>query len=255
MGVCSYSWPVVPLCARQRRDVREEDLIENGLFRRCNVSRSRDQRDNFGGICRSRLGRDGDWHFVAQLYGCVLSCPYCYVTPNGIFGDPEIIHSADLVRHYHASNLPVFHLMGGAPGLYLENWSQLTGRMSDKDIFHSDLLLVEQPYKSRWLLDVLLRSPADVLVAINIKGTDSGNFRVNTGKPMPSDLFWKNFERVSEALDMVQSNIDYNPFYVTFTDPNPDTLPAMKEQIAVRVGEEFLEDCFVIDSVHYRSLE
>ena len=34
------------------------------------------------------LKKKGDWRyqFVVQLRGCVLNCPYCYVTQDGVWG-------------------------------------------------------------------------------------------------------------------------------------------------------------------------
>ena len=247
----TYEWPIVPICKRQHRDIRDEDLISGGLFRRCVVTRHRDQRDLFAEICTKRLNRDGSSHFVVQAYGCVLDCPYCYVTPRGIWGDPVLFSSLDLIHLFRSTGLKIFHLMGGAPGLYLEKWWEIV-EMIDKqtELFHSDLLMVEKPYSPEVFENLDL---SKCLIAINVKGVTPENYEDRTRTPFPNNLFWRNMDIVADYVD--STRYGHNPFYVTFTDPDLNMLEAFKEQVVDRCGKSILEESFVIDTVHYNALK
>jgi hypothetical protein len=124
-----------------------------------------------------------------------------------------------LIEAYRKTGLQVFHLMGGAPGLYLKHWREIANKV---DVFHSDLLLVEESYDINWLIDL----PG--LFIISVK-----DFKVDM------ELFWRNFDTV------INSGID---FYITFTGR-----PILREAISQRYGKEVLRDSFVIDIVEYEA--
>jgi hypothetical protein len=35
-----FKWPVVPLCEAQLKDVRPEDVLEGGLYRKCDTGKT-----------------------------------------------------------------------------------------------------------------------------------------------------------------------------------------------------------------------
>ena len=83
------NWPIVPLCKKQLLDINLNDILENGLYRLCNTYKGGGGYDKFPVIYEKRYGiNPGGNQFVVQLYGCPLKCSYCYVTINGIWGDP-----------------------------------------------------------------------------------------------------------------------------------------------------------------------
>ena len=90
----NFKWPVVPLCEKQLRDIRQKDILEDGLYRLCDIYRGGGGYDQFINIYNKRFGTsltDGR-QFVVQLYGCPLRCPYCYVTEDGVKSKPTHIH-------------------------------------------------------------------------------------------------------------------------------------------------------------------
>ena len=241
-------WRVCPIQGRQLKDVREEDLF--GDFRLCDSYRGGGGYDQFPKIYDDRhywlKRKDLNGQFVVQLYGCPLNCYYCYVTRDGVFGESVDYTSDELVEWYRKSGQAVFHLMGGAPAIYMKQWPDIVKRLKDDEIFHSDLLLIECVYKQKWLKS-LVRD--NVLLAVDIKGVTPIDFHQNTGRrltPKYKDLFWKNLDKV------VTSEVD---FYLTFTNPALYYLEKFKERLSRRYGDWILEDSFVIDLVDYDALK
>jgi len=233
------NWKVVPICERQKLDIRRDDLLCDGDFRKCDVYRSGSGYDKFPYIYDRRFGKRLHNQFVVQLFGCPLDCFYCYVTPDGIWGDYKIYHSNELVKTFLNSGQEVFHLMGGAPGLYVEDWFDIVERLPERFVFHSDLLLIEKPYKKEYLRYI----NKNVLLAVDIKGTSPENFLQNTRRPFNSKLFWNNLDVV------VNSGVS---FYLTFTNPGKE-LVAFKATLAQRFGTSALKDSFVIDLIKYNA--
>jgi len=214
-------WPVVPICSNQLLDVNPDDLLENGLYRLCDVYKGGGGYDRFPVIFERRFGYTiNAVQFVVQLYGCPLSCSYCYVTKSGVFGKPIYKSTEELITSFDKAFVSVFHLMGGAPALYLENWKEIA---SLPPVFHSDFLLIEKEYELEWLENL----PG--LHVVSLK-----DFPVNY------DLLWRNFDCLVEA--------GVN-FYVTFTGE-----PILKEAVFRRYGKRVLEDSFVVPIIHYKSL-
>ena len=204
-------WKVVPLSSGQLLDVRPEDVLRGGDFRLCDTYRSGGGYDQFPAIWERRSGEPGRARqFVVQLYGCPLDCPYCYVTREGVWGEPKLYSSRDLVEAFVESGAAVFHLMGGAPALYMQHWPELLSELDQLPhknwVFHSDLLLTEQVYPHA-LLKRIVHPRA--LYAVDVKGLTEEEHRQNTRKPFLSYRLWTNlggllFWRV--------------PFYCTFTN-------------------------------------
>ena len=240
-----YKWKVVPLCEEQLLDITPSDVLYNGLFRKCNVYKSGGGYDVFPQIFYKRKGYYiNPTQFVVQLYGCHLKCPYCYVTPNGIWNEPVEFTSEELVENFVGTNLDVFHLMGGSPALYIEYWPELIGMLDNygQFIFHSDLLLTEKRY-NRPLLKAI--SQENCLYAVNIKGVTEEDYKRNTGMEFDSPMFWLNF------YDLVVCNV---PFYVTFTNPDMRYYEKFYDHVRNVFGQDVLEDSFVIDLKEYEAV-
>lgn len=248
-----YLWKVVPICERQRRDVNESDLIRNGLYRRCDIYKGGGGYDKFEDIYRKRNSiPDGNYsrQFVVQLHGCPLRCPYCYVTEDGIHAGYALVGTEQLVKDFKDTGLRVFHLMGGAPALYIEQWADIIKQLEREACgipFHSDLLCVEKPYDDSILEE--LAAHKDTLYAVSIKGATQEEFKKNTGVELDTDLFWDNFTK------LVKHNI---PFYITYTGMDSNSRMLFETEVCSRFPDTYnkiLEDSFSINLVHYKALE
>lgn len=219
-------WPVVPLSRRQLRDINTEDILEDGLYRKCNIYKGGGGYDKFGDIYKKRFGTEvNPTQFVVQLYGCPLKCPYCYVTSDGIYGNPVYKTAEELVGSYNKTKLNVFHLMGGAPALYIDHWLDLQDKV---DVFHSDFLLVEKPY------------PEDVLK--NLKGLHAVSFKERyLYNKKQIELMWYNLDL------LIKNNVN---FYITFTGEDE-----FSDEIIYKFGENVLKDSFNIPIIKYNALE
>lgn len=248
--ISTYNWKVCPIQGRQLKDVRSEDIF--GDFRICRTYRSGGGYDKFDDIAYSRgitCRGDASLQFVVQLYGCHLRCPYCYVTKDGIFGEYKEYSTANMLLKfhdaYHEFGCGVFHLMGGAPALYIEHWPEILDWLNDSFIFHSDLLLSEKIYPRAVLKEI---NRLNTLYAVNIKGTTIKNYKENTGRNLPEhgEIFHENLDRI------VDSGLN---FYLTFTNPDKMYLEGYKNRLSERYGSWILHDSFVIDLVNYKALE
>lgn len=214
------TFKVVPLSAGQLLDVRGEDILNEGLFRSCDSYRGGGGYDKFPEIAYNLLGRRYHKQFIVQLYGCSLDCPYCYVTRAGVWSSYKNLSARELATYfenaYESHGTTVFHLMGGAPALYLKQWPDLLyelERLRFNWIFHSDFMLTEGRYSQ--LVLKYLASNLNCLFAVNIKGVTDEEYIGNTRKHPRWSLFWSNLDALI-----------YNavPFYITFTgisDPEP----------------------------------
>ena len=237
---------MAPIQGRQLRDVREEDIL--GDFRLCETYRGGGGYDQFPRIFKRRtksaLGdTDLSKQFVVQLYGCPLDCPYCYVTRDGVFGRYVEYSTKELIEAFETSGTNVFHLMGGAPAIYLEHWSEVVEQLPEYAIFHSDLMLIEGLYDVDWLSKI---NRPNVLLAVNIKGVTQEDFMRNTRRRLDWAMFWKNLDTV------VQSKVN---FYFTFTNPDKNYMDDFKLELIKRHGSKILEDSYTIDLVKYDALK
>jgi len=223
-----FKWPVMPICDAQKLDVRPDDLLNDGLFRKCDTYRGGGGYDKFGDVWSNRKGfAVNPVQFVVQLQGCPLKCPYCYVTKQGVFGTPKYLTTEELLQAYWESNLQVFHLMGGAPALYLEEWADLAEKVR---VFHSDLLLIEKPYHKDWLVDL----PG--VHAVSLKTKDLYT-------PDQLKLMWKNLDL------LIESGVD---FYLTYTGARYDK-NTLEKDIWKRYGR-LSKDVFYIEIQNYKAL-
>lgn len=242
-----YDWLVMPLCERQLRDVNPSDVLNNGLYRRCNIYKGGGGYDKFEAIYQKRNGVDTKLNeqFVVQLRGCPLRCPYCYVTEDGISkGEPVRVPTHKLVDDFKATGYPVFHLMGGAPALYIEHWPELLENLPDYAVFHSDLLLQEGTY-TRETCSRLAKHKKS-LYAVSIKGCDQEEFRRNTGVGLNEPMFRRNLDiLVDEGV----------PFYLTYTGMSAESIKKFEDWAVARYGSAILRDAFGIELVHYKALD
>lgn len=221
-------------------DVRSEDLVADGLFRVCDVYRGGGGYDQFPRLA-AFFGLGGSHHlqFIVQVQGCTLDCPYCYVTRQGVWGDPLAADAGLLVDWFNTTPASVFHLMGGAPALYLEGWPLLLealGRKGKRDwVFHSDLLLNERrPYPDAIIRE--LRHPR-ALYAVDIKGLDPDEWKQNTRQDtFPGEMLWENLavlERHRVRYYITFTNVrlsNRREFWERFRRQFPEAAPLREDQ-------------------------
>lgn len=237
------TWKVVPISDRQKKDVRPEDLLVGGDFRTCETYRGGGGYDQFPAIAEKRLGTRAHKQFIVQLYGCNLECPYCYVTPDGIWGKWKPYTTQELVDAFMDSGQEVFHLMGGAPAIYLSEWPEIIRALPEWAIFHSDLLLTERYYN----YDEIDNIRGDrCLFAVGVKGTSQDDYLRNTGRKLNHNQWLRNLDR------LVRQDV---PFYMTFTNPDMTHMDEFRKAIERRYPDkDVLADSFVIDLIEYNAL-
>lgn len=243
-----FKWAVMPLCEAQLQDVNPADILESGLYRRCNTYKGGGGYDQFPAIYKRRFGKASKLNdqFVVQLRGCPLHCPYCYVTSKGIWGEPTYVGTSELVRAFEASKCGVFHLMGGAPALYMAQWEGLLEQLNGA-VFHSDLLLFEQVYGNIRREIQRLAGYPHTLYAVSIKGANEKEYLANTGTKVDMDYLWYNLDLLVE--------IGLN-FYFTFTGMSQSSIEQFKAQVMSRYKDpSLLDDAFAIELVHYKALD
>lgn len=244
-----FDWPVVPLCEAQLQDVNPADILGNGLYRKCNTYKGGGGYDQFPSIYIKRFGEQSNLHlndqFVVQVSGCPLHCPYCYVTDAGIRGKSVAKTTAELVDAFYRSGCSVFHLMGGAPALYLNQWWRILRHLDREYVFHSDLLLLEGEYDEEVLRDIA--QYPNSLYAVSIKGATAEEYLKNTATEIDMALLWRNLDR------LVNAGI---PFYVTFTGMSIESIERFRGEVVSRYGDDaILTDSFAISLVHYKALD
>jgi len=233
-------WRVVPVCEYQKLDVHPEDLLNGGDFRKCDTYRGGGGYDQFPAIYERRFGKLVHHQFVTQLYACSLDCPYCYVTRSGVFGKWKPYTTDSLVYAFEDSKQEIFHLMGGAPALYLNHWPALMDRLPESAVFTSDFLLIERTYDPSVLNQIAGHNHA--LIAVDIKGVTPEDFRRNTRRTLNEPLFWKNLDALVTACV---------PFYLTFTAPDPNHYDEYVAKLVARYGQSIMDDAFSIGLIEY----
>lgn len=246
----NYKWQVMKLCNKQLRDINTSDILDNGLYRKCNTYKGGGGYDKFPEIYNKRIGitQDVNQQFVVQLKGCPLSCPYCYVTPDGVHNGECVEISTDkLVSDFLKSNLTVLHLMGGAPAIYINHWCDIIESIGENQVFHSDLLLIEGEYNDDIIKKLSLQRNS--LYAVSIKGSTPEEFFNNTNTSLKQELMWNNLDKL----------VKYDfPYYLTFTGMSENSINNFKNNVFNRYGhraEDILKDSFSIDLIEYEALK
>lgn len=229
---------VVPICEKQRRDINPKHILCDGLYRTCDVYKGGGGYDAFPNICKKRIKDVNPVQFVVQLYGCPFRCSYCYVTPDGITGGYKLVSSEDMLTAYEDSGCEVFHLMGGAPALYMKDWKEIITKVK---LFHSDFLLVEGEYDEEVLETI---NKKNCLYAVSIKGSTPEEYETVTGVKVDFDLLKRNLHR------LINANVN---FYITFTGMTIDSVNAFKA--TMNLEESCYEDSFIINLVNYEALK
>lgn len=227
--------PIVPICKNQLLDVKQQDLIENGLYRKCNIYKGGGGYDKFPAICKQIYNIETDYQFIVQTKGCPFECPYCYVTKQGVNGEAFYLSVEEIVKAFEKSNLNVLHLMGGAPALYIESFKEFI--LPENKVFHSDLLLVEKEYKQEHFE---LQSKA--IFAVSIKGQTQDEYLENTGKQV--DIFFM----LQNLNVLIKSGVN---FYFTFTGCEIEG--SLTNLIISFFGKEIFKNSFKINIVNYEA--
>lgn len=245
--VSDHRWKVVPLSEGQLRDVRPDDRLDGGLYRRCDTYRGGGGYDQFPDIAGRRWERPSAYfrqQFVVQLKGCHLDCPYCYVTREGVWGDHSLVSTSELVDAFHRSEQQVFHLMGGAPALQMKFWPELLDALGPDVIFHSDLLLTEGNYSKKVLKQI---ARPNTLYAIDVKGTTQEEWLRNTRRHWIEDLFWDNWLNLQDCAV---------PAYATFTACALSNIHDFWNRALKRgIQTSWLRDAYNIEIIEYKALE
>lgn len=237
-----FEWPVVPLCINQLKDVNPIDILNNGLYRKCSTYHSGGGYDKLPYILKGREMFTSDKQFVVQLAGCPFKCPYCYVTPDGVNGKAVKIDTTRLIEDFKDSGQDIFHLMGGAPALYISHWDELIKALENQGckVFHSDLMLVECEYTN----EILHSIESDIAIhAVSVKGCNQVSYIKNTGTKVDLALMKHNLQQ------LYKSNINY---YITFTGM---TDLEVKEAVKwLEIKPKQLKDSFTINLIKYKAL-
>lgn len=245
-------WQVMVLCKAQMLDINPSDVLNNGLYRKCNTYKGGGGYDKFPDIYQRRYGgcREGlNNQFVVQLRGCPLNCPYCYITRVGVeTGDYAIVTTEDMIEAYKESDCKVFHLMGGAPALYIDSWHEIIeslSKLNDDSVFHSDLLLVEGVYRESTVKN--LSKYKNTLYAVSIKGDTEEEFYKNTNTKLNKEPFWSNLDTIVKCR---------LPFYFTYTGMTEDSIKSFSSKIVERYNDKsLLDNQFAIELKHYKALD
>lgn len=236
-------WDVMPLCKAQLLDVNPSDILESGLYRKCNTYKGGGGYDQFPAIYERRVGSVPGLNnqFVVQLKGCPLRCPYCYVTEKGVSTGSSIqVSSEDIAASFYRSGCTVFHLMGGAPALQIRKWPDLLAQLHGEP-FHSDFLLLEGKYDIGLLQEIA--QYRNSLHAVSIKGGNPEEFRVNTNTILNERLFEQNLETIlASGLNI----------YFTFTGMAQESIESFKRRYGPLTS---FENSFAIDLVHYKAMD
>jgi uncharacterized Fe-S cluster-containing radical SAM superfamily protein len=251
-----YKFKVCPVQGRQLLDVRKSDLF--GDFRICDTYRGGGGYDQLPAIIERRdilSVEDGMFsntakQFVVQLYGCHLRCPYCYVTKDGIFGNYIEYSAEDIVQEFmrarEAHNVGVFHLMGGAPGLCIDEWYSIVLQLPSDVVFTSDILLTEKPYDLAKLKALRILGGKRSIYAVNIKGITDKNYKDNTGREPDWAVFWINLEKIMNS---------YINFYLTFTNPDLYYMEYFTTKLKRLFGDNIMNDSFIIEIKQYEAIK
>ncbi|HEC66693.1 MAG TPA: radical SAM protein [bacterium] len=243
----SFLFSIAPLQHPQLLDVKEEDLVLEGECRVHSFDPGR-LTDYLPRIIKKRMGKIVLEQFVVQLNGCHLRCPYCYVTEAGyLVSENKIIRytAEELVQIFlKQTEADIFHLMGGAPALYLKHWPELLDALPDNFIFHSDFTLTEGKY-DKVILQEIARPNA--IYAVNWKGMSLEEFEANTTVRPDPNLFYDNINLLVEA--------GVN-FYCTFTNCDPVGIGNLIDrwEKGNKIPSSIWEDSFSIDLVQYDAL-
>lgn len=214
--------PIAKIGEIQKIDIEDSSGIVyyDEIARICTVVKDKKSSDNRGDLVPYRMAElfGGLWeeynhHFIVQVAGCPLKCPYCYVdnlkTDLFMTADElvdKFISFKKEVELRFSIKVNVFHFMGGAPALYCDFWKELRDSLDEHGlkevILFSDVILVENYFtkKTPWEYIYLHH----FIITGCLKGTNKENFIINTG-----------FDLFQQALVELKNYIYFKNFYLT----------------------------------------
>ena len=245
--------PVMPIGNIQKTDIRDEHML--GYFRVCASYKDEErieQGDKFPIFASELFGKAPsywNYHLIVQLQGCPLKCPYCYVDDDGIYGlKPNYLTPKQLIGKVKEiidtdSRLHVFHLMGGAPALYIDKWLEIIDCMYEKDlsntIFHSDIILVEPDLRSDFFKHLReIKNTKNHLIALCLKGISEDNFEDNAG--IDGRVF---NDCINNLYKILSTDINY---YITLINPDVQKLPDFLDGLSRMWGDKILNRMQII---------
>ena len=217
--------PLARIGPIQKVDIERSSgvVLFDDFARICTVVKKRRSYDFRGDFAPYRMAVmfGGSWksynhHFIVQVAGCRLRCPYCYVdnlkTDCNFNADDlveKFISFKAMARQKLRVDVNVFHFMGGMPGKYPEFWLELRESLDKhglkKVILFSDVVLLEDHFfkNSPWNYLYNLQLHHFVLTGC-LKGTNPKNFKENTG-----------FDLFEESLVELDHYSRRHQFYLT----------------------------------------
>ncbi len=235
--------PIMPIGEIQKTDIRDEHRL--GYFRICasfkDIKRQKgfDRFPHFAVNLFGKTLEHWNYHLIVQLRGCPLKCPFCYVDDEGLrILPPHNLPIKDLVLQAKSiiakdKRLHVFHLMGGAPAMYVNSWDKILNIMNENKmsdiIFHSDIVLVEPDIVPGFFTS--LRKTAkhpNHLIAICIKGINEKNLIENSG--VKNLIYIKYINNLRKVID---TGIN---FYLTLVNPDINDLPVFLDYLIKEYG-------------------
>ncbi len=222
--------PIAEIGEEQMEDVAKSSghVLYNGLgtSRLCTVVKPKMSFDDRGDKSPLRMAQlfGGRWqeyneHFITQVAGCPLKCPYCYVDnlkANRRMNAEEVVKDFySLWRQADRCCLPevnVLHLMGGAPGKYPEFWGELRREMDEYYYFKNKVLFSDVIFVENHFYGVKPWEHTDLhhfMLTGCLKGTNRRNFLENTGKDL-FDVALSELERYAKFENFYLSLINYD---------------------------------------------
>ena len=214
--------PITKIGRIQKIDVEKSSGIvsHDDIARICTVVKEKNAYDDRGDKSPYRMAEifGGDWkdynnHFIIQVAGCPLKCPYCYVDnlkANLSMNADELVDKfvefKKIVEPKFNIKLNVFHFMGGAPALYCEFWEELRNSLDNHGlkevVLFSDVILVENHFSKKKPWEFL--NLHHFILTGCLKGTNEDNFKKNTG-----------FHLFEQSLKELENYLTAKNFYLT----------------------------------------
>jgi len=214
--------PIAKIGNIQKIDIENSSgiVFYDDVARICTVVTDESAPDNRGDKVPYRIAETfgGTWqdynnHFIVQVAGCPLKCPYCYVDnlkADLCMSADELVEKfkvfKEKVEERFGIKVNVFHFMGGAPAIYCEFWTELRESLDKQGlgevILFSDVILVENYFTKKRPWEFL--NLHHFILTGCLKGTNRKNFLKNTGK----NLF-------EQSLKELNSYTSAKNFYLT----------------------------------------
>lgn len=210
--------PISKIGPLQKIDVKKAGRYHDDYGRVCQVIQSKNWHGDLSSLRIAKLfgkhWQHWDKHFVVQVAGCSLKCPYCYVDN---LNPDKIVTAKELVSLFFefseiVPDLNVFHLCGGMPARYPKFWEELRDELNNTGL-REVVLLTDTVFVEHTIYNVFpwcyIELPYFALVGC-LKGTTRQNFFVNTGQ----NLF-------DEALKELKCYVEHKNFWMSLINYDP----------------------------------